>query len=221
MLLVHPCQHLPHASLWPVHAQWPVDRLHGTGGRESSPYIAEALIGIVSGEHAHSRLLTVTHTSPVKNRSNHQYLYCFFFFLVFEVEASLARRFALSTRLPTPRPSRAACVGVEVEPESFFSGWGCFSVSDFFLGAVASGVVVVEDVDDVFAESCESLGDALAVSESFSDFAISAASALAECPPPLMMKPAPIPISLSSCSLPHSGHFLLTGAVIDCVNSNR
>ena len=35
-----------------------------------------------------------------------------------------AIRLALSTRLPTPRPSRALCVGVEVAPEMCFSAGG-------------------------------------------------------------------------------------------------
>ena len=53
----------------------------------------------------------------------------------------LVNRFARSTRLPTPRPSRALCVGVLVAPLIRFSGRDVSAAGVGFLAGFESSVV--------------------------------------------------------------------------------
>ena len=120
-------------------------------------------------------------------------------------------RRAASTRLPTPRPSRASWVGVEVEPEIFFSG-GSGEVSGFLVSAsdpVVDLVVSVLLASPVVVES-----------ESFvAEVAPDSASAPRDPDDPPTRMAAPIPIRRRSFRFRHSGQVFSCFAVIDWKSS--
>ena len=138
------------------------------------------------------------------------------FFILPVVSVSRRCRRAASTRLPTPRPSRASWVGVEVDPEILFSG-GSGEESDVFdsaevpaFGSVAS--VPVESLEAVESESFAAEASLLSESdpEEPSDLELD--------DPPTRMA-APIPIRRRSLRLRHSGQVFSCLAVIDWKSS--
>ena len=114
-----------------------------------------------------------------------------------------------STRLPTPRPSRASCVGVEVDPEIFFSVLS--GLSDFDEDEVSSLAVV-----SVFLESEESLLDDEDEDDDDSD-----SSPPRDDDPPPTSTAAPIQISRRSFRFRHFGQVFSGDAVIYWKSSNR
>ena len=117
---------------------------------------------------------------------------------------------AASTRFPTPRPSRASWVGVEVDPEIFFSG-GSGAESDFLVSEVDSAFDFVDSVDSVAVES-----PPVVESESPVVWGSRDSASDPEDPdePPTRMA-APIPISRRSFRFRHSGQVFSCFAVID------
>jgi hypothetical protein len=111
--------------------------------------------------------------------------------------------------LPTPRPSRASCVGVEVDPEIFFSLLSGLSVFD---EDEVSPLAVVS----VFLESEESLLDDEDEDDDDSD-----SSPPRDDDPPPTSTAAPIPISRRSFRFRHFGQVFSGDAVIDWKSSNR
>lgn len=118
-----------------------------------------------------------------------------------------------STRLPTPRPSRASCVGVDVDPEIFFS--------EPFVGPS------VDDAFDALPLPESPSPDGEVPSPSFELDVVEPAdawfdsSAGVEDDPPPTSTAAPMPIRRRSFLLPHSGHFFSGAAVIDWKSSKR
>jgi hypothetical protein len=112
-----------------------------------------------------------------------------------------------STRLPTPRPSRASCVGVEVDPEIFFSVFS--GLSDFDEEEVSPLAVV--SVASVFLESEASLLD----DDEDEDDDDSDSSPPRDDDPPPTSTAAPIPISRRSFRFRHFGQVFSGDAVID------
>ena len=117
-----------------------------------------------------------------------------------------------STRLPTPRPSRASWVGVEVEPEIFFSALSDFPALSFEepagLELLSSPLAVVSPFEDPDASS----------REEFDDESASSLPRDEELPP--TSTAAPMPIRRRSLRFPQAGHFFSGAAVIDWNSSN-
>lgn len=124
-------------------------------------------------------------------------------FVVFALLPCRCRR-AASTRFPTPRPSLASWVGVDVDPEICFSG---VLVSE--VESEPDSVLVSESdaVDEVLLEFSPEL-------ESPSPEAEERSSPEAEDLPPTRIA-APMPISRRSFRFRHSGQLRLGFAVID------
>ena len=114
-------------------------------------------------------------------------------------ELSLRCRRAASRRFPTPRPSRASCVGVEVDPEIFFS-WGEVSAgASFDPPSVSDFPPSAESPDPSASEEIDSFVDPR--------------SGGAVRPPTRIA--APVPISRRSFFRRHSGQVFSGSAVID------
>ena len=129
-------------------------------------------------------------------------------FAVFDFSSRRCRR-AASTRFPTPRPSLASWVGVDVEPEIFFSGALDSEVSDE-VSDVASEVSV--DVD-------ASLELSVAPDPSSRDSEAPSFEGPEDRPPTRIA--APMPIRRRSFRFRHSGQLRLGLAVIDWKSSKE
>lgn len=122
-------------------------------------------------------------------------------------------RRAASTRFPTPRPSRASWVGVEVDPEIFFSG-GSGADSDFLLSEGDSAFDSVDSVDSVAVESPPAVeSESLAACWSLASASDPDDPDDLEEPPTRMA--APMPINRRSLRFRHSGQVFSCFAVID------